>query len=75
MSGVEVVKYIELGKRLPKPEKAEFEVFNIMQNCWEKDPKLRPQFSELFNFFVESPEYANLKELLKTQDLEKLNLN
>lgn len=72
LSGAEVVKFIESGKRLLRPIKAEMEVFSIMTWCWEYEPSKRPKFNELFDFFTENPEYANLKELLLTQDMEKL---
>ena len=62
-----------LGKRLPLPTEANFEVRNIIECCWEYSPDLRPQFSELLKFFSENPaEYSNLKELLTNQDLGQL---
>jgi len=73
MSGVEVIKYLDAGKRLARPTECEQDVWNTMNWCWEYDPKSRPSFSELFKFFVESPEYANLKDLLKSQDLGKMD--
>lgn len=72
LTGMEVVKFIDSGKRLMRPEKAEIEVYSFMTWCWEEDPSKRPKFSELFKFFAENPEYSNLKELMLTQDLAKL---
>ena len=64
---------INLGRRLTMPDNANFEVQNIISCCWEYTPDLRPKFSELLKFFSENPaEYANLKELLKNQDLGQL---
>ena len=58
------------GQRLGRPEKAEVDVYSWMNACWEYEASKRPKFCELFQFFVDSPaEYANLKELLKCQDL------
>ena len=45
-----------------------------MEWCWEYDATKRPKFSELFKIFANDPEYLNLKELLMTQDLQKLGL-
>ena len=73
MTGAEVVKFVDEGHRLLRPQKAELEVFSMMSWCWEYEPCKRPKFYELFNFFVDNPEYANLKELILTQDLEKLS--
>jgi hypothetical protein len=63
-----------LRKRLPRPAKAELEVYSTMEWCWEHDPAKRPKFSELFKIFSDNPEYSNLKELLLTQDLQKLGM-
>ena len=65
--------HLSIGKRLPLPTEANFEVRNIIECCWEYSPDLRPQFSELLKFFSENPaEYSNLKELLTNQDLGQL---
>jgi len=72
---VEVLKLLKSnfssgGQRLGRPEKAEVDVYSWMNACWEYEASKRPKFCELFQFFVDSPaEYANLKELLKCQDL------
>ena len=66
---MEVVKFIDSGKRLSRPAKAELEVYSMMTWCWEQEPQKRPKFLELFKFFSENPEYSNLKELLISQDL------
>jgi len=75
MTGIETVKFIEEGRRLARPDAAELEVYSTMLWCWEKEPKDRPDFGELFKIFVENPEYQNLKELLKSQDLQQLMMD
>ena len=70
----ETVKYIEEGKRLQRPEKAEIHIYDTMTWCWEYKPQARPSFAELFQVFCENPEYENLKELLKSQDLQQLGM-
>lgn len=74
MTGVETIKFIEDGQRLTRPEKADLGVFSTMTWCWEYDAKDRPTFQELFKAFAENPEYQNLKELLKSQDLQELGM-
>ena len=74
ISGMEVVKYIDSGKRLQRPVKAELDVYSMMNWCWEEEPAKRPKFQELFKFFSENPEYSNLKELLISQDLDQLQI-
>jgi tyrosine-protein kinase len=69
MTGAEVIKYIEAGKRLPRPQMAELGVYSVITWCWEKEPVNRPSFSELFKTFAENPD---VKELLLTQSLDKL---
>ncbi len=74
MTGQETVAYVEEGKRLQRPEKAELHVYSTMTWCWEYSPENRPNFAELFQVFSENPEYENLKELLLTQDLQQLGM-
>ena len=61
-------------KRLARPVKAELEVYATMEWCWEYEPAKRPKFSELFKIFSDNPEYSNLRDLLLTQDLQKLGM-
>ncbi|KAF1753983.1 hypothetical protein GCK72_020540 [Caenorhabditis remanei] len=50
--GVEdVLKYLERGRRLPKPEYCHQEIYNFMLTCWNMDPEKRPTFSDCVNFF------------------------
>ncbi len=75
LSGAEVVKFIDDGKRLLRPAKAEVDIFSMMTWCWEYEPSKRPKFTELFQFFVENPEYSNLRELVLCQDMQELTTN
>lgn len=47
LSANEVIRRIRDGYRLEKPDHCRREMYNIMFYCWDKDPKLRPNFSEL----------------------------
>ena len=71
-AGAEVIKFIETGRRLLRPPKAELEIFSIMTWCWEYEPAKRPSFKELSKFFTSNPEYANLTDLLGSQDMGRL---
>ena len=75
MTGAEVVKFIEAGNRLQRPPLAEIDIYSTMTWCWEEKPTDRPTFNDMFKKFTENPEYSNIKELLRTQDLGKLDTN
>lgn len=42
-----VVPYLQLGKRLNKPETCTDEHYELMLRCWSADPNQRPSFAEL----------------------------
>ena len=44
----------------------------MMLKCWSYRPEERPEFQDLFDWFSVNPEYMNLTELLRTQDLGEL---
>lgn len=60
---------IESGKRLQRPELCPDNVFNIMENCWNYKPKDRPSFKYLTEYFSKDPDYQNLTELIKTEQI------
>ena len=74
LTGQETVKMIEEGKRLPRPDRAELDIYQTMEWCWEYKPADRPTFQDLFDKFSDNPEYSNLREMLKSQDFEQLGL-
>lgn len=69
MKGVDVIKIVEDGKRLTKPDACPDNVFQIMENCWNYSPKDRPTFRHLTEFFANDPDYQNLVELIKTRNI------
>eukprot|EP00095_Tigriopus_kingsejongensis_P001147 maker-scaffold628_size122696-snap-gene-0.27 protein:Tk01147 transcript:maker-scaffold628_size122696-snap-gene-0.27-mRNA-1 annotation:"tyrosine-protein kinase shark" len=71
----ELFSFIETGGRLSSPQRAQLDEFETMRWCWEEEPKNRPSFSELFNFFANYPEYVNLTDALKLQDFRELGLS
>lgn len=48
-----LIDRIDNGLRLEKPLNSPNAVYNIMMECWSKDPNSRPTFSDLRNCFME----------------------
>lgn len=69
MKGADVIKMVEKGSRLSKPDACPDNVFNIVSSCWNYDAKDRPTFRFLTDFFSNDPEYQNLIGLFKTQNI------
>uniref|UniRef100_A0A6B2EKM1 Tyrosine-protein kinase n=1 Tax=Phlebotomus kandelakii TaxID=1109342 RepID=A0A6B2EKM1_9DIPT len=67
MKGVDVIKLIEEGKRLAKPTICPDDIFERMENCWNYNPKDRPTFRHLTEFFA--PDYANVTELIQSEQI------
>ncbi|KAL8623946.1 hypothetical protein ACOMHN_047166 [Nucella lapillus] len=65
MKGIEVVNFIERGKRLAKPEKCPDTVYQIMLRCWQSEASSRPTFKELNKHFEEDPLYADVQHLIR----------
>ncbi|KAL1501374.1 hypothetical protein ABEB36_006704 [Hypothenemus hampei] len=65
MSAAEVMRKVRDGFRLDKPEHCRREIYNIMYYCWDKDPKVRPSFSEcvrlLENLIMTETDYIELE--------------
>lgn len=51
MSNKEVPENIKNGYRMPKPQYATDEIYNLMQKCWNYDPEKRPTFESIYGFF------------------------
>ncbi|XP_072046628.1 fibroblast growth factor receptor 4-like [Amphiura filiformis] len=43
----EVIRKVQHGCKMPKPKGCKSEVYEIMTNCWQKDPRKRPSFDIL----------------------------
>ncbi|KAK6619535.1 hypothetical protein RUM43_012292 [Polyplax serrata] len=69
LKGSEVIKLVEQGERLSRPDKCPEEVYKIMEQCWNFDPSLRPTFAQLLNIFSTDPEYINIRELVIGSDI------
>ena len=44
-----VMEMIERGYRMECPDGCPQQVYNLMKDCWELDPKKRPTFSDSFH--------------------------
>ncbi|XP_060081204.1 tyrosine-protein kinase HTK16-like [Ylistrum balloti] len=56
--GIEVIQFVEAGGRLGRPQDCPEKVYTKMKQCWEKEPKSRPTFSELKHHFDTDPLYG-----------------
>uniref|UniRef100_A0A914PHV3 Protein kinase domain-containing protein n=1 Tax=Panagrolaimus davidi TaxID=227884 RepID=A0A914PHV3_9BILA len=48
----QILKHLEDGNRLEKPELCPNEIYEIMLKCWNSNPTFRPFFDELITFFT-----------------------
>ena len=71
---LQVIKYIEEGKRLEQPEKCPDLVYKEMCKCWTKEPKQRPTFKDLNIHFESNQEYASTAEMMKQLKKNKKTL-
>lgn len=69
IKGVDVIKSIEAGQRLPKPTMCPDSVSEIMESCWNYYPRNRPTFKQLTQLFLNDPDYQNITELIQTGDI------
>eukprot|EP01117_Protostelium_nocturnum_P008853 TRINITY_DN3173_c1_g2_i1.p1 TRINITY_DN3173_c1_g2~~TRINITY_DN3173_c1_g2_i1.p1 ORF type:complete len:1688 (-),score=589.29 TRINITY_DN3173_c1_g2_i1:9-5072(-) len=54
MSNKEAVDKVMEGYRLPKPSRCPDELYqNVMLKCWERDPKQRPAFADLYGILLD----------------------
>uniref|UniRef100_A0A6Q2Y6V9 Tyrosine-protein kinase n=1 Tax=Esox lucius TaxID=8010 RepID=A0A6Q2Y6V9_ESOLU len=42
-----LIELLKSGSRLPRPVGCPMEIYEVMQECWDKDPSSRPLFKEL----------------------------
>ena len=66
-NGVLLVTQIKNGYRMAKPEFAPNFVGEMMKNCWQKEPKERPTFSQMADVIV--------KQIESVVGIDYLNLN
>uniref|UniRef100_T1GU63 Serine-threonine/tyrosine-protein kinase catalytic domain-containing protein n=1 Tax=Megaselia scalaris TaxID=36166 RepID=T1GU63_MEGSC len=66
--GVDTIKKIEDGYRLPRPNMCSETTYDMMTRCWYYNPKDRPTFRILKDFFTS--DYSNLNELVSFENIE-----
>jgi hypothetical protein len=66
-NGFLLVTQILNGYRMPKPEFAPNFIGEMMSNCWQKEPKDRPTFSQMADVIE--------KEIESVVGIDYLNLN
>lgn len=64
-----MIQLIEDGERLSQPGACPDNIFNIIKTCWNHNPKTRPTFTVLTDFFANDPDYQNITELIRTDDI------
>ncbi|XP_067030317.1 fibroblast growth factor receptor 1-A-like isoform X2 [Acropora muricata] len=47
MDGSKVVNFLQEGHRMQKPEHVDNKLYQIMMNCWQREPETRPSFADL----------------------------
>ncbi|CAL8089232.1 unnamed protein product [Orchesella dallaii] len=71
---MELIRFLESGRRLDEPECAPQEMKDIMQKCWQKDPKMRPKVSEIHSKLRQFNETNRNNSLGDNADaIEKIN--
>ena len=59
MTNAEVLTQVEHGYRMPQPQNCNTPLYEIMLECWNKDPMRRPTFEtlqwKLEDFFTMDP--------------------
>jgi hypothetical protein len=70
MNNRDVLEQIERGYRMPKPTLVDCPntIYQIMTDCWDKEPEKRPTFEYLYSYFddffvANEPRYKDAEEL------------
>ncbi|PRP85913.1 putative LRR receptor-like serine/threonine-protein kinase [Planoprotostelium fungivorum] len=48
LSNLQVIKFVEEGNRLEKPERCPPAIWDIVSSCWENDPTLRTPITQIY---------------------------
>ncbi|CAH3165569.1 unnamed protein product, partial [Pocillopora meandrina] len=70
ISPCKIPRVLQKGYRIPKPDYFKDELYNIMLNCWETDPEIRPSFeflcSSIRGLQKSKQNYVNVQDCLET---------
>ncbi|XP_066995527.2 activated Cdc42 kinase Ack isoform X2 [Anabrus simplex] len=74
LNGTQIlVKIDREGERLPQPDACPSDIYQLMHQCWARDPAERPHFTGLKDYFAKS--YPSvMKALQKYEEPEKMSL-
>ena len=80
MTNRDVLEQVERGYRMPKPKNFECPntLYQIMLNCWDREPDKRPTFEYLYSYFddffvANKPRYRDAEDFhAGAQQLENL---
>jgi len=66
MTNAEVLSRIDKGYRMPQPPQCESKYYNIMVECWNKEPNKRPTFEtlhwKLSDYFTSDEQYREASQ-------------
>ncbi|XP_077866890.1 tyrosine-protein kinase receptor Tie-1-like [Saccoglossus kowalevskii] len=72
MSDADVIRKIQSGYRMPKPEHSTINIYNLMLSCWREAPNKRPTFSTIVKTLKRLLEKQH-RSLLKDQNYVNIN--
>lgn len=58
MTNREVAESVPNGARMSKPKQCPEKLYEVMCECWNTDPSLRPTFDYLHDFFLNFEEHC-----------------
>lgn len=68
MTNAEVLSRIDKGYRMPQPHGCDSKYYNIMVECWNKEPNKRPTFETLHwklnDFFTQDEQYREASQFM-----------
>lgn len=67
-SKFQAIQIVESGERLERPDDCPDEIYQVMMDCWQYNPALRPTFTKLVDVFSRHPDYVNISQLALESD-------
>eukprot|EP01117_Protostelium_nocturnum_P012030 TRINITY_DN4404_c0_g1_i1.p1 TRINITY_DN4404_c0_g1~~TRINITY_DN4404_c0_g1_i1.p1 ORF type:complete len:1716 (-),score=556.93 TRINITY_DN4404_c0_g1_i1:204-5351(-) len=69
MNNKDAVDKVMGGYRMSKPDRCPETLYETVLSCWDKDPKLRPSFSQLYQILLEKHPNALKEEEMVAEDI------